>query len=229
MKMIFLTASLLLSGSAAQAANITSDTAVGPTITIEGQLMDGDDKIFRKVADSLPVDKNNPVYVYITGPGGSEVAAINIGNVIRSRGWNTYAYNVCTSACAIIWLAGTQAYSHDQALIGFHAASWTDGRGHRRSDGPGNAWLGKYYSDLGLNWSQITYLTQAPPESINWLSYEATQKYAFKNMAGLYPTNADIPALVLRYFLYEQQSPRQRTLLYPLATIESGHFAVQMM
>jgi hypothetical protein len=85
-------------------------------------------------------------------------------------------------------------------------ASWSDGRGHGEIAGQGNAYLGKYYGDLGLTYDQIGYLTKASPTNMTWLSYEATKKYDFKNMTGEYPVEATIPVWVHYYFPYSQQS-----------------------
>jgi hypothetical protein len=82
----------------------------------------------------------------------------------------------CASACALIWLAGHYRWAAPKAAIGFHAIYYGDGN---VSSG-GNALVGAYLRDLGLSLKAIRYLTQAPPNGMEWLSIESAYKHDIK-------------------------------------------------
>jgi hypothetical protein len=59
----------------------------------------------------------------------------------------------------------------ENAMVGFHAAYREEG-GRASETGAGNAVLGAYLSQIGLPESAIVYVTQAPPNSMTWLSMQ---------------------------------------------------------
>jgi hypothetical protein len=48
--------------------------------------------------------------VLLNSIGGNLNAGLAIGREIKQRGFTTGAYNVCASACGMIWLAGSTRY-----------------------------------------------------------------------------------------------------------------------
>jgi hypothetical protein len=62
--------------------------------------------------------------VSLISTGGRINTDIQIGHVIRQRGWHTVVPPgaTCTSACAIAWLAGTTRSMWPTSKVGFHAA-----------------------------------------------------------------------------------------------------------
>jgi len=110
--------------------------------------------------------------------GGSLLAGIRIGALIRERGFITLVPDDarCASACAIAWLGGLQRLMGNGSKVGFHAAYVL--KGHKPVEsGPGNAVLGAYLFQLGLSEASIVYITQADPSSLNWLSLEQAAQH----------------------------------------------------
>lgn len=75
---------------------------------------------------------NNPEVdsVIVSGGGGSTSAAYDIANKISEFGLSTTARNNCSSACTIIFLAGSRRELERGARLGFHRSS-TSAKDHR--------------------------------------------------------------------------------------------------
>jgi hypothetical protein len=113
--------------------------------------------------------------------GGSLLAGIRIGAVIRERGFVTLVPDgaQCASACAVAWLGGLQRLMGNGSKVGFHAAYVL--KGHRSVEsGPGNAVLGAYLFQLGLSEDSIVYITEADPSSINWLNMDQAAQHGIE-------------------------------------------------
>lgn len=137
-------------------------------ITVEGELVAGDEKKFTQVAL-----QNDMAIVVLNSPGGSTLAGVEIGKAIRLKGFFTYvpADTVCASACGYIWLAGVQRYMEKTSKIGFHA-SFVQENGVNRESGVGNALVGAYLNSLGLSQYAIAYISTAPPDSMTWMTLQ---------------------------------------------------------
>jgi hypothetical protein len=160
-------------GSAAQGATIsvTPTPNGGPAlVAIDGDLEANDGDQFRSKTRFL-----SKALVSFRSDGGSIVAAIQIGESIRSKGFATLvAGNLrCASACAIAWLGGTPRLMSAEARIGFHAA-YSSKTG--QETGIGNALVGAYLSRIGLSYSAVVYISQAAPNSMTWLSIADAEK-----------------------------------------------------
>ena len=107
---------------AAQAATITvtplanSDTALA---TVEGGFVLEDIQAFRQRVVSQP-----KAIIAFQSDGGSVIAGIEIGKIIRLRNFATLVpdNSRCASACALAWLGGAVRFMGPEAQIGFHAA-----------------------------------------------------------------------------------------------------------
>jgi hypothetical protein len=107
---------------AAQAATITvtplanSDTAL---VTVEGEFVLEDIQAFRQRIMSQP-----KALIAFQSDGGSVIAGIEIGKIIRLRNFATLVPDNlrCASACALAWLGGAVRFMGPEAQIGFHAA-----------------------------------------------------------------------------------------------------------
>src|SRR3990170_6640886 len=77
----------------------------GIYITDEIEL--GDDAVFRDITKQFP-----DAVVFLESPGGTVIPALEIGRLVRERGYRTVvlAGGTCASSCALIWLAGTPRY-----------------------------------------------------------------------------------------------------------------------
>jgi hypothetical protein len=146
-------------------------------IIIKGLINKGDADAFRPEAFS-DIRLHKQVFVGLESDGGTVMDALNIGTAIRKMGWDTIVLSnkICASACALIWLAGHTRWVGPKAAIGFHAIYYGDGN---VSSG-GNALVGAYLRDLGLSLKAIRYLTQAPPDGMEWLSAESAYKHDIK-------------------------------------------------
>jgi hypothetical protein len=124
-----------------------------------------------KFARQIKLRKVDAAMVTLDSPGGSVVAAIEIGRIIRAKAYQTFvgSSHDCTSACGIIWLAGAKRFGESRTLIGFHAASITE-HGKTTETGMGNALVGAYLRELGLSYDAIARLTVASPDDMSWLS-----------------------------------------------------------
>jgi hypothetical protein len=140
-------------------------------ISIEGPIEYQDDVTFR-----LRAFDSRKAIVALKSPGGNLDAGLSIGRQIRENGFSTLVGNkLCASACALAWLGGTRRYMTSDASIGFHAAYVNQGT-FKRESGMANALIGSYLTRLGLSDEAILYLTQAPPDYLNWLDFNAARQ-----------------------------------------------------
>lgn len=150
----------------ASAAEIThrklNDTT--EVIRIEGDIRPGDVERFRQISLRHP-----KAVVELNSNGGSVIPAIEIGKTLRIAGYGTSVPQgeVCASACALIWLAGSPRLLVGQ--VGFHAA-YKDNEGRLQESGAGNALVGNYLTLLGLPAKAVLFATAAPPNHILWLT-----------------------------------------------------------
>jgi hypothetical protein len=134
----------ITAGTAAtcRAADITvSDAVDNATIKISGDIALEDGDKFQQ--QTYAVYK---AVVELNSTGGNTIASIMIGEMVRSKGFNTVVSELCTSGCAVIWLAGKTRYAALHAHIGFHG-SYSMETGQAGS--AGNALLGSYLTRLG--------------------------------------------------------------------------------
>jgi hypothetical protein len=138
-----------------------TDGAQMTIITIEGQIVPGDDKRFQQIA----INEANAI-VALNSPGGSLIDGIEIGTTIHNKHFATLVDpgNSCASACALIWLAGDPRIISKKASVGMHAASVD-----MQVSGPANALVGHYIALLGFGYDLTLYFTEPNPNSIRWL------------------------------------------------------------
>jgi hypothetical protein len=152
----------------------TPTKASGPDlIQVVGDLASGDDKKFVDVALS-----SAEAVVVFHSPGGNLFAGMEIGRAIRLKGFSTLVPDnmLCASACALAWLGGRVRLMSDTGRVGFHAA-YTDDNGQANVSSAGNAIVGAYLNQLGLPTSAILYITDSPPNGIQWLSFADAQRF----------------------------------------------------
>jgi hypothetical protein len=158
----------------AQAASIevlAGETHEHPTlILIKGQFLKGDDQHDVTTFATLAAIQKKPTIVFLDSGGGMAWTGIRIGQIIHQHGFSTAVADetVCTSSCAIIWLAGKERFMAPTAHVGFHA-SYT-GESQEVSSS-GNAIVGAYLYEIGIrNPATIAYVTEASPRSMTWLT-----------------------------------------------------------
>jgi hypothetical protein len=135
-------------------------------ITISGDLVAADEQRFKKLAAVF--DK---AAVLLDSDGGSTIAAIKIGEAIKLKGYSTFVGNemTCSSACALIWLAGSPRFLEPNAKVGFHA-TYIEKDGRRQESGGGNALVGRYLTLLNLSERAVYFATSAAPSQLNYLN-----------------------------------------------------------
>jgi hypothetical protein len=142
-------------------------------VDVVGTINDEDFKTFKEKTDQIyPIGAGYPrkqVIVTLVSYGGSINPALQIGDLIRKRGLSTFVPGdrTCTSACALIWLAGVPRTVGDTPQIGFHAAY---DRTSGREVGSSNAVVGAYLRDLGVGYKAIVFMTRKGPTSVEWLT-----------------------------------------------------------
>jgi hypothetical protein len=151
-------------------------SSLGPSapdlIEVVGELIGGDEAKFIEA-----VIKSADAIVVFHSSGGNLLAGMEIGKAIRLKGFSTLVPDKmhCASACALAWLAGRVRLMSDTARVGFHAV-YTSEDGETRVSSAGNAIAGAYLNQLGLPMSAIIYITDAPPDSMQWLNFADAQR-----------------------------------------------------
>ena len=130
----------------AQSAEITHIN-VGD-ISIKGQIVPGDFKKFYDLVQSFG-DVREIMVRLDNSPGGDLLESVEIGKVVRAQKMKTWVpeKTLCTSGCAIIWIAGARRSSTLSSLIGFHTP-FAPVTGQK--DKSTVVYLSNYYTQLGI-------------------------------------------------------------------------------
>jgi hypothetical protein len=209
----------LLASTGVEAAQIAvKPLDNGPTlVVIEGELDLADIDTFRTRTESLPVGRAT---VEFSSKGGSLLAGIRIGSLIRTKKFNTVVPDgaQCASACALAWLGGTRRFIGEYASVGFHTA-YIVKTGALSESGPGNAILGAYLNQLGLSEKAILYITHAAPTSMQWMSMQEAAEFGIavarlpSAHAGPGPTGEAVAQ-------FPEGSPERRAIEFVLTLLE---------
>jgi len=163
-------------------------------VDLVGKIEDGDAETFQaKTAKVLSANFGAPkMIVTLVSPGGMANPAMRIADLIRRNAMSTFVPGdrTCTSACALIWLAGVSRIVGDTPQIGFHA--FYDPKTGRES-GVGNALLGAYLRDLGLGYKAISFMTRKDPMSLEWLTPDLAKDLGITWTTLHPPRTIDIP------------------------------------
>jgi hypothetical protein len=146
------------------------------TIYLTGDIGFGDADRFKEAVEQNKITR---AVVVLSSHGGSSFDALKIGRLIRQKYFVTFvkADEVCASACANIWIAGSTRYVQEHSKIGFHGdyvMSTHNGapiKGAKATvSGGGNAVVGAYLGWLGLSDKAIYALTDKGPDQLLWLT-----------------------------------------------------------
>ena len=167
-KSFFLLAVTCLSLSAeAFAGNISLRHSDGVDyISIEGDIEESDVAHFQRLAVA-----SETAVVVLGSPGGALSPALEIGKIIRLKGFGTYVPSgvECTSSCALIWVSGQPRMLSRTSRIGFHASYTVEG-GRQLESGVGNAMVGRYLTLLNLSERAVIFATSASPDRVEWVN-----------------------------------------------------------
>ena len=157
---------------AAEVNKVAGKNGDSDLILIKGEIIRGDEKAFKDIA----LNTESAIVIF-NSPGGLLRPALEIGKTIRIKGFSTAVLDSdCTSSCAIAWLAGQPRMLSKKSGVGFHAIYIEDESGKKIPTGAGNALVGSYLSNLGLNDSVVAYVSEASPDEIKWLTKEHADK-----------------------------------------------------
>jgi len=137
-----------------------------------GNIAPGDDATFRNAVSNVTT-----TVVFADNPGGYITAALNIGEIIRSKGLETIAARLCASACALAWLAGSSKSVFPDTRVGFHAAYNMQ---TKQELGATNALIGAYLTKLGYSYAAVKFFTEAPPNGMQWLTPATARQYGIE-------------------------------------------------
>jgi len=209
MQSIWVVILLLFSMTAANAADIDVKQLDNKSVLIlvEGDFELDDVEKFRGKVATLSTPR---VTVAFRSDGGSLVAGIRIGTVIREKKFATVIPDAasCASACALAWLGGTKRFMGQGASVGFHAAYVLKSYGPVES-GSGNAILGAYLNQLGLSEEAILYITKTAPTSIQWMNLHDANEQGIA-AAMLSPQQGVAPSTGVAIAEQRAESPERR-------------------
>jgi hypothetical protein len=163
-------------------------------VDLVGKIENGDADIFQsKTGKILATSVGRPkIIVTLVSSGGNTNAALRIADLIRRNVMSTFVPGdrTCTSACALIWLAGLPRMVGDTPRIGFHA---TYDEKTRRETGVGNAIVGAYLRDLGMSYKAITFMSIKGPSAVNWLTPDVARDLGINWTTVQPPKTGNIP------------------------------------
>ncbi len=163
---IYISLFLALAGNGHAATISVSPLPLSDTVlvTVSGNLVLSDANEFRQQVANI-----QKATVAFRSDGGNVIAGIEIGRQIRFKNFATLVPDNtrCASACALAWLGGIPRLMGANTHIGFHAAYYPRSG---QEAGVANALVGAYLSQLGLPDKAVIYATQAPPNSMTWLT-----------------------------------------------------------
>jgi hypothetical protein len=151
----------------AQIERAPQKNAQGETlIMITGDITTGDADKFKKTIAGIA---DGTAAILLESHGGPALEGMAIGELLHLHKYQTAVVGdaSCSSACGLIWLAGSPRYISSHAKVGFHAAYKQN---TLEESGVGNALVGSYLTGLGFSYDVIAYATSAAPESMKWLS-----------------------------------------------------------
>jgi len=154
---LVITCALAASGTGVFAAEVRylgENTEGRPVVSILGDFERTDIEKFANVTRGLEA-----AVVVFESDGGNLEAGLEIGTRLRLRGFSSVVANGkhCLSACALAWLGGETRYSGEGAVVSFHAAYIIED-GIAQESGSGNALVGAYAANLGLQRDMILFL-----------------------------------------------------------------------
>lgn len=133
----------------------------GKSIFIDGSLDAGVAARFKSLTDAASKVRT----VFLQSNGGRLGAAIDISEIVRAKGLDTYVETWCHSACTVILLAGRDRAASPRARIGFHEPVFP---GARAADIPSlRSATRRIYDDAGVQ-PNFTDRAFATPASDMW-------------------------------------------------------------
>ena len=132
---------------AAPAARAMEMEIVGDQLQLSGPVMAGDFERFRKIVKARGFRIN--FVVLRDSPGGIAHEGFRIAEMIREERLSTAVAGRCYSACALIFLGGTQRAFADappptSSYVAFHGLYLADGRLAKDAEAPTREWIVRF-------------------------------------------------------------------------------------
>ncbi len=136
------------------------------TISITGDIEFSDADKFRNIAIT-----SKQANVFLNSPGGRLTPALEIGRIIRIKGFYTVVQTKrCVSSCALIWIAGKKRSILDHGSVGFHGVYVVEDEDKAVPDNVGNARVGSYLTEMGFGSEIVTFATVSDPDGFKWMT-----------------------------------------------------------
>jgi hypothetical protein len=136
-------------------------------IGLAGPISAADVLAFRNAADA-----SRKAIVILDSEGGDARAGMEMGRIIHRKNFATLVpeNSLCASSCALMWLGGNPRGIKPGGAVGFHAVYLQLPGGQLMTSSDGNALVGAYLNQLGFSENVITFVTQAAPQKMGYLS-----------------------------------------------------------
>lgn len=161
-------------------------------IILSGDFASGDAAQFVQAAGAV-----GQVVVLLDSRDGALVPALEIGRLIRARGYSTYVAGdgVCLGACSLVWLAGARRYVAGGSRIGFRSGYALAGV-QPDELGAGDARVGRYLTELELSVEALVFTTRTNPYSIAWIdpAHPGAHGIGFEHFGKLAAASGTVPA-----------------------------------
>lgn len=165
----------------ARVASALSFEAFGDQLALSGPVERGDFERFKAV-----VERNRfkiGAVVLLDSPGGAAADGFAIGDLIREKRYPTIASGACYSACALIFLGGSERYfaegADERVFVAFHGLYFRDGSLAQEVAGLNRDWVMRRtdrWIDDGLlrRWTRFADAR----DFVYFLGPAATRRYA---------------------------------------------------
>ena len=131
-------------------------------IVVQGHITHDSDRLFSEVVQASP----QLTVVQIESLGGYVNESMAMARLIRSQNLDTVTFNMCASACTLIFVAGRNRYIGPDALFGFHRAGYA-GMGSTERLDEADQHMASFYQSMGAT-SEIGQGTLATPHHSLW-------------------------------------------------------------
>lgn len=163
----------LLTGQAATAATVKSFTSKEgkAIISINGEIVQDDVQALKDAIRAANDASRLVSGIRLNSIGGSLSAGVQMAEIIRFAKVATVVANgaTCSSACFLIFAAGSEKFASHSAQVGVHGASDSDGTETVQS-GAATVSMARVAKEFGVSETIIGKMVVTPPSQMVWLS-----------------------------------------------------------
>jgi hypothetical protein len=182
----------------------STDCAGCVIVAADGEITEATPALFRRFTEEHQLSFPKVMTLVMNSPGGSLMGGLALGELIRSRGFNThveravngpdgkvaFADGICASACAYAFLGGSRRSVGLRGKYGLHQISSSSGQSVALRDAVGStqdviASISKYVEKMGASQEVVTLATQTRSEDILWVDGSRLSYLRIVNSSGL--------------------------------------------